>query len=323
MRLPGTRLVQRIKMATQLTPLPEVERLSPGCIRILGANPGKFTLQGTNTYLVGTGPKRLLIDTGEGKPDWIASLKRVLEEEKASIASTILTHWHHDHTGGVPHLLESWPGTPIYKHQPEAGQLNIADGQQFTVDGASLTAVHTPGHTTDHMVLVWAEEGALFTGDNVLGHGTAVFEDLAAYMASLEKMRHLFNKGSQSGRAYPGHGAALADGPGKIAEYIRHRQQREEQVVQTLRSENVNNNTANNSSDGREGDGNNRISSRQGNTWTVMELVRSIYRDVPETLYPAAAGGVAQILQKLRREGRVAMAADGERWSLVSGRSAL
>ncbi|KAL2264005.1 hypothetical protein VTK26DRAFT_3560 [Humicola hyalothermophila] len=320
MRMPAAPLLQRIKMATQLAPLPEVERLSPACIRIMGANPGKFTLQGTNTYLVGTGPKRLLIDTGEGKPAWIAALKRVLEEEKASIASAILTHWHKDHTGGVPDLLAAWPGTPVYKNQPDAGQLDIADGQQFRVEGASLTAHHTPGHTTDHMVLVWAEEGAMFTGDNVLGHGTAVFEDLATYLASLDKMRRLYGAigtTTKQGRAYPGHGAALADGPAKISEYIRHRQQREEQVVQTLRSEK--NPGANSTTTTT------TTTTSNNNAWTVMELVRSIYRDVPETLHPAAANGVVQILQKLRQEGRVAVSADGERWSVVlgSGRPAL
>jgi glyoxylase-like metal-dependent hydrolase (beta-lactamase superfamily II) len=331
MRLPAGPLLQRLKMATQLTPLPQVERLSPACIRILGGNPGKFTLQGTNTYLVGTGPKRLLIDTGQGMPTWIASLKQVLEDEKASIASTIITHWHHDHIGGIPDLLSSWPDTKIYKNQPDPGQLAISDGQTFLVDGASLTAIHTPGHTVDHMVLLFAEEDALFTGDNVLGHGTAVFEDLSAYLTSLEKMRRLFKA-----RAYPGHGPPLLDGPAKIAEYIRHRQQREEQVLQTLRSSSSSSsssltpdeNTGDDTVEVSEASSSSSSSSRQGNNaWTVMELVRSIYRGVPETLHPAAAGGVVQILQKLKREGRVLVLEEGEeedRWSLgLKGRSAL
>jgi glyoxylase-like metal-dependent hydrolase (beta-lactamase superfamily II) len=138
------------KMTTpQLPPLPEVERLSPACIRILAGNPGKFTLQGTNTYLVGTGSARILIDTGEGRPSWIAALQRVLREERAAVAHTLITHWHHDHTGGIPDLLRAWPDTRVYKHQPEEGQLELADGMQFRVEGASLTAVHTPGHTAD------------------------------------------------------------------------------------------------------------------------------------------------------------------------------
>ncbi|KAK0610447.1 putative metallo-beta-lactamase domain protein [Bombardia bombarda] len=283
-------------MASQLVHLPEVERLSPTCIRILGGNPGKFALQGTNTYLLGTGPSRLLIDTGEGKPSWIAAVKRTLQEEKASIAGAIITHWHHDHQGGIGHLVEAYPDTKIYKNQPEPGQLDIVDGQEFRVEGASLTAWHTPGHTVDHMVLVLNEEDAMFTGDNVLGHGTAVFEDLRTYLDSLESMKRLFR-----GRAYPGHGPVLPDGPAKIAEYIQHRRRREDQVVQNLRSEKA--------------DG-----SREAG-WTTMELVRVIYEDVPESLHPAAAGGLVQILQKLHKEGKVSLD-DGDKWRLAD-RSAL
>jgi len=282
-------------MATQLVHLPEIERLSPTCLRILGGNPGKFSLQGTNTYLLGTGAQRLLIDTGEGKLSWIAAIKKALEEEHASIASAIITHWHHDHQGGIEQLTEAWPGTKVYKNQPESGQLDIADRQKFEVEGATLTAIHSPGHTVDHMVFVLAEEDAMFTGDNVLGQGTTVFEDLATYLGSLEKMKHLFK-----GRAYPGHGPVLEDGPGKIAEYIRHRRQREEQVIQTMREE--------------------RSGAGDGTSWTPMELVKIIYREVPESLHPAAAYGVLQILQKLQREGKVVL--HGDRWRL-SDRSAL
>lgn len=287
-------------MAVQLAQLPEVERLSPTCIRILGGNPGKFTLQGTNTYLLGTGPNRLLIDTGEGKPHWISVLKRTLAEEKAHITHALLTHWHHDHVSGVQDLLSISPDTKVFKNQPESGQLDITDGQKFEVEGATLTAVHTPGHTVDHMVFLLAEEDAMFTADNVLGHGTAVFEDLGTYLNSLEKMKPLFK-----GRAYPGHGPVLGDGPAKIAEYIHHRRQREEQVIQTLKS-----NKGDVSAAGAEDD-----------AWDVMELVKIIYQDVPDTLHPAAAGGVIQVLRKLEKEGKVSLE-DG-RWRLRGRRSPL
>ena len=283
---------------TTLPSLPEVQRLSPRCIRVLGGNPGKFSLQGTNTYLLGTGSQRLLIDTGEGKPSWIAALRRTLALENATVSSAIITHWHHDHVGGIPDLLSAWPDTKVYKNDPEAGQLDISDGQRFVVEGASLKAVYTPGHTTDHMVLVLDEEDAMFTGDNVLGHGTAVFEELGTYLQSLGRMEGLFK-----GVAYPGHGAVLEDGPGTIREYIRHRQLREDQVVQTLQTKN-----------GHVTNG------RDAHSWTPMELVKVIYREVPESLHGAAAAGLVQILKKLQKEMKVMV--DGDRWRLTD-RSAL
>ena len=277
-------------MATQLVALPAVERLSPACIRILGGSPGKFTLQGTNTYLLGTGRRRILIDTGEGRKAWIASIKSTLEQENATVESALITHWHHDHTGGIKDLLNLSPNTRIYKNQPESGQLEIVHGQKFCVDGVSLTASHTPGHTTDHIVFTMEEEDAMFTADNVLGQGTAVFEDMATYLKSLEEMRPLFK-----GRAYPGHGPVVEDGPAKITEYIAHRRQREEQVVQTLRSQG--------------------LDAHLDRLWTAMGLVKVIYKDVPENLHLAARAGVLQILGKLVNEGRVAQ--HGDKWELV------
>jgi ribonuclease/clavin/mitogillin len=156
-------------------------------------------------------------------------------------------------------------------------QNEISHGQVFRTQGATLRAFHCPGHTTDHMALVLEEEDAMFTGDNVLGQGTAVFEDLAAYMSSLQKMQHEF-----SGRAYPGHGPVIEDGKAKIQEYIRHRQEREGQIVDVL---------------GRE--------TEEGkNGWQSMDLVRVIYKGYPENLHAPAERGVLQVLEKLKKEGK-------------------
>ncbi|TQS31803.1 hypothetical protein Golomagni_07904, partial [Golovinomyces magnicellulatus] len=198
-------------MAAQLDHLPDIERLSPLCIRILGDNPGKFTLQGSNTYLLGSGKRRILLDTGEGRPAWAASIKSVLQEENANIETVLISHWHHDHTGGIADVIKVSPEATIYKHSPESGQQGISEGQVFQVDGVTLVASHTPGHTQDHMVFVLKEEDAMFTADNVLGHGTAVFEDMASYLSSLAKMKGLFG-----GRAYPGHGPIIEKGPERI-----------------------------------------------------------------------------------------------------------
>jgi endoribonuclease LACTB2 len=241
----------------------------------------------------------VLIDNGDGKPSWISALQRVLTEENATITEAITTHWHPDHTGGQADLLKVSPQTKVYKNAPKEGQLNIEDGQRFRVEGASLRAVFSPGHTHDHMTFVLEEEDAMFTGDNVLGYGTSVFESLATYLDSLEKMQCVFG-----GRAYPGHGPVVEDGPGKVLEYIRHRKQREDQVLQVLRSSKT--------SPERE--------AREGETdeWTSKEMVKIIYKDVPENLHEPANGSVMQILYKLEGEDKVTDNAARGTWRLKS-----
>ncbi|KAF2813694.1 Metallo-hydrolase/oxidoreductase [Mytilinidion resinicola] len=273
-------------MAASLVPLPEIEKLSPRVVRILGGNPGKFQLQGTNTYLLGTSPTRLLLDTGEGKPAWLASLRSVLAAHDITISAAILTHWHPDHVGGVADLLSISPATKIYKNEPTEGQLDIADGQVFQTEGATLRAFHCPGHATDHMALVLAEEDAMFTGDNVLGQGTAVFEDLATYMDSLHRMAAQFG-----GRAYPGHGPVIEDGKAKVLEYIKHRKEREEQVLAVLED-------------------------AGGKGVTSMAIVKVIYKDYPESLWQPAERGVVQILGKLEGEGKVVHDEGEDTWAI-------
>lgn len=264
------------KMVDALVPLPEIEKLSDRVIRVLGGNPGKFTLQGTNTYVVGRGASRLLIDTGEGRPQWIASIKSLLSKESIAIEKVLLTHWHHDHIQGVPDLLEHAPNTKVFKKDPHDDWLPIANGQKFETEGATLRAFFCPGHTTDHMAFVLEEEDAMFTADNVLGQGTAVFEDLATYMNSLDAMSKQFG-----GRAYPGHGPVIDNGPGKIKEYIGHRKQREQQVLDVLAAD----------------------ESRLG--LSSMDVVKLIYKDYPESLWEPAERGILQILNKLKQEGKV------------------
>lgn len=154
------------------------------------------------------------------------------------------------------------------------------------------------------MAFVLEEEDAMFTGDNVLGHGTAVFEDLWVYMMSLGRMREKF-----TGKAYPGHGAVIDDGRGRIREYIEHRQQREQEIVRVLiEARGV---------DGTEHDAdpkNDNITSTLART--PMEMVKIIYKDVPENLHEPAAHGVLQVLQKLAGEGKVVQCPDSQRWEM-------
>lgn len=293
----------------ELPDLPDIKRLSPRVVRVLGGNPSRYTLQGTDTYLIGQGPKRILIDTGEGKQAWSDSLKKVLSEESASIDHILLTHWHPDHVGGVKDAkeLSGCGDAKVYKNQKDIGedhvadgqnakyvhdstQLDIKDGQVFKTEGATLKAFYCPGHTTDHMGFILEEEDAMFVGDNVLGHGTAVFEDLAAYMDSLERMQHLF-----SGRAYPGHGEVIEDGKAKIKEYIAHRKEREQQVLSVLREKGP---------------------ADDGEGWKSMSIVKIIYKDYPEDLHGPAEGSVVHVLKKMEIDGKVRQNSD-KTWSLT------
>ncbi|EEH22294.2 hypothetical protein PABG_04505 [Paracoccidioides brasiliensis Pb03] len=263
--------------------------------------------EGTNTYLIGKGRDRLLIDTGEGKPSWSASLRGVLEAEKATVKQALLTHWHRDHVGGVLDLLEICPNAKVCKYDGEGDELNIEDGQVFTVEGATLRTIHTPGHTTDHVTFLLEEENALFTGDNVLGHGTAVFEDLAVYIATLEKMRNL-----GASRGYPGHGAVIEDCKAKITEYIEHRRQREEEVLRVLKFGSLDG--------GNPGTGGALYKPR---AMSPDELVSVIYPDIADQMRMHASHGLIQALMKLENEGKVTSDSISGRWQVSGGKTSL
>jgi len=266
------------------TVIPKVSRLSPHVVRVLGCNPGNMTLQGTNTYLVGTGSSRLLIDSGEGgKEEWREGLQGVLQEEKCRVQRLLLTHWHHDHVGGVREVLEmndnatevlKWPRREA--KEPDIleglGVVQLKDGLDVGVEGAGLRVLHTPGHTSDHVVLHLKEENAVFTGDCILGEGTAVFESLHHYMKSLEVILAL-----KPSRLYPGHGPVVDDPVPKIEYYIRHRKEREEQVLSQLSSV----------------------------PCSSMDIVKQVYKDTPVQLHGAANINVNHHLEKLRVEGKV------------------
>ncbi|XP_066594101.1 beta-lactamase-like protein 2 homolog [Prorops nasuta] len=282
-------------MTSMSSTIPLLSKLSSKVIRILGCNPGPMTLQGTNTYLVGTGDRRILIDTGDTDTadKYIKLLSQVLTEEKATIQHVIITHWHHDHIGGVnsvQKLLENISAKPatVWKLPRAASDDNARDsensvewqaltnGQLLEVEGASLKIEYTPGHTTDHACLVLQDDEILFSGDCILGAGTAVFEDLHDYLISLKKILTIAPK-----IIYPGHGPVLNDPIPQIEYYIRHRQEREREILQVLEKHGP------------------------AETLSEIDIVQHIYRDTPKALWPAAASNVQHHLEKLRKEEKV------------------
>jgi len=267
--------------------LPDYERLSPRVATVLGHNPGPFTGPGTNTYIVGTGRRPLLLDTGIGVPKWAENFPLGLRElsQTDEIERIVLTHAHQDHIGGVKDAVRRLgPLEVLKKPWPTPGPDDAAGAPITAIDhhcviateGATLHALFTPGHAPDHLCYYLSEEKALFTGDVILGAGTTVIPDetgdLGQYMESLRRLLALDVE-----KIYPAHGPMIYNARQKISEYIAHRELRERQILTALH-------------DGPLG---------------VMPVVKLIYTEVPEFLHPAAAQSVRSHLRKLLNEGRV------------------
>lgn len=278
--------------------IPKISVLSPLVTRILGCNPGKFTLQGTNTYLIGKGSERVLIDSGEGVQEYTNLMADYVHQLGIEISAVFLTHWHKDHVNGVEPLIQKLGpkinANAIYKHKLTGDDERypwkvqpLTDGQIFKGDGFTLTSYHTPGHAADHTVFWLEEEQVLFSGDNVLGHGTTIFENLKEYLESLKRMLSIIDSKVPApgvARTYPAHGHYVADSHKKISEYIQHRNDRENEIVKVLEAHHQVN-------------GDQPVSARG--------IVEVIYKNYPQNLWPAAEHGVHLHLQKLTAEGRV------------------
>jgi glyoxylase-like metal-dependent hydrolase (beta-lactamase superfamily II) len=195
-------------------------------VRVLAPNPSVYTLEGTNTWIVGAAPS-IVIDPGPADPGHL----REVAKGAGSVACVLLTHTHEDHAEGA-HAFADLVSAPLHAWRME-GAAPIRDEQAFPAGDAEVVALHTPGHSADHVAFHLPAEHALFTGDAVLGRGTSFIDppdgDLAKYLASLERMRDL-----EPRTIYPGHGPVVLDARGKLREYVEHRAERERQVLAGL-----------------------------------------------------------------------------------------
>jgi endoribonuclease LACTB2 len=258
-------------------------RVSPLVHVVLAPNPGLMTGPGTNTYVVGSGPT-IVVDPAVPDEDYVAEVARVAGD----VAAIVVTHRHSDHTGGIAALrgslgslvpVRAWGSAPAGDADPEP----LDDGEVLRAGGAALRTLHTPGHASDHVCLYLEGSATLFSGDTILGEGTAVIGppdgDMGDYLDSLERLRTL-----HVDRIFPGHFRPLNGGRDVIDGYIAHRKRREERVLAAL----------------------------DGGARTIEEIVERAYDDTPVELHPVAAQSALAHLELLARRGRVS--SEDHRW---------
>ncbi len=229
-------------------------------------NPGTLTGPGNNTYLL-DGARPTLIDAGVAEAGHVAAIAAALDGRP--LDCVIVTHGHPDHAGGVPALRLRWPRVEVLAWPA------LPDGEVVDAGDRRLTVVHTPGHAPDHICLWDSPARELFCGDMMTATTTIMVPpaarggSLRAYLASLRRLASL-----EPAVAWPGHGDPVSDPVGRIAEYLTHRAEREQQVKACL-------------ADG---------------VTDLDAIVARVYADTPRQLWPAARLTVEALFEKLAED---------------------
>jgi glyoxylase-like metal-dependent hydrolase (beta-lactamase superfamily II) len=279
-------------------PYARLEQVEAGIARVLAHNPSAFTYYGTQTYLIG-GREIAVIDPGPDLPEHIDALEKAIGGRR--VVAIMCTHTHRDHSPASRPLAE-WTGAPLIGCAPLALEtvgpradasfdgdyqpdLVLEDGQELEVDGRPVAAVATPGHTSNH--LCFAYEGALLTGDHVMGWSTTVVVppdgDMAAYMQSLDKLRQREDR-----VYYPAHGEPVTNPRQYVRHLAGHRLQREKQILALIGER----------------------------TRAIPDIVANAYPGLDPRLVTAAGGSVLAHLIDLERRGLVERQEDA--WTAVS-----
>ena len=270
------------------------EQVSPLIRRVVANNPGPFTFTGTGTYIVGhdrPGAGVAVIDPGPDDDAHLAALLSALDGQ--TVSHILVTHTHRDHAP-LARPLSQATGAPVLAAAPPIGAHDSAvaieedddddfrpdqilcDGEIVTGDGWTLETLATPGHASNHLAFVLAEENALFSGDHVMGWSTTVVAppdgDMVAYMQSLDAVI-----ARDFTTLWPTHGAPVTDPGPFLRAYRDHRLAREAQILARL-------------------DAGDR---------TIATMVPRLYAAVDDRLWPAASLSVLAHLIKLVAEGRV------------------
>ena len=226
-----------------------LEPVAPGVRRIVARNPGPFTFKGTGTYVVGEG-EVAVIDPGPDLPEHVAALLASLEGER--VTHILVTHTHRDHSpaaqageGGDrrPDLRVRAACRRQARRSRGRGGRRLgfrprhrrADGDEIAGGKWRFEAVHTPGHTSNHLCFALPDAGILFSGDHVMGWSTSVIAppdgDMAAYMASLDKLL-----ARRDAVYWPTHGPAITEPQRHVRAFIAHRREREAGILDCLKA---------------------------------------------------------------------------------------
>lgn len=268
-------------------PYAKLEQLEPGIARVLAHNPSAFTYYGTQTYLIGES-EVAVIDPGPDLPEHVDALQRAISDRP--VIAIMCTHTHRDHSPASRPLAER-TGAPIIGCAPLALETVgpradasfdgdyapdrvLEDEEALEIEGKPITAVATPGHTSNH--LCFSYESALLTGDHVMGWSTTVVVppdgDMAAYMASLDKLRKRDER-----IYYPAHGPAVTNPQQYVRHLLGHRMQREKQILRLVGEK----------------------------PRPIQDIVASAYPGLDPRLVIAAGGSVLAHLVDLERRGLV------------------
>ncbi|MGZ3172433.1 MAG: MBL fold metallo-hydrolase [Croceibacterium sp.] len=287
-------------MPPQPWPTGEIEQLEPLVRRVLAPNGSPFTYTGTQSYLVGGAEGVAVIDPGPAEPAHLDALVRAIDG--APLLAIACTHTHRDHSpaaaplaklagaqviGCAPLVLETdEPRADAPFDKDYAPDRVLRDGEQLAGPGWTLTALATPGHTSNHLCFALEQTGALFTGDHVMGWSTTVVSppdgDMAAYMTSLALLHDRDDR-----VYYPAHGPAVHNPRQLVRGMIGHRRQRERQILKLLGQ----------------------------HAQAIAELVPQMYKGLDQRLWPAAGQSVKAHLLDLERRGVVTRS--GETWTIL------
>jgi glyoxylase-like metal-dependent hydrolase (beta-lactamase superfamily II) len=280
-------------------PTGELIPLEPLVARVLAPNPSPYTFTGTQTHLVGT-TDLAVIDPGPDDPAHLDALLAAIAGRP--VIAILVTHTHRDHSP-LSRALKAATGAPIVGCAPlaldplgpradaafdrdYAPDRILAEGEQITGAGWTLTAIPTPGHTSNHLAFALEETRALFPGDTVMGWSTTVISppdgDMADYLASLAKLMLRDDR-----VYYPAHGEAIATPRRFVRSLIGHRKQREGQILRLLAR----------------------------GVADLPTMVDQMYVGLDPRLVPAAQGSVLAHLVDLERRGRVEQEADA--WTAI------